>query len=119
MVRSNIEDAKEAADNLFLEIEEDIYVTSVSYPSGVEFHIKTRSDTFLNSPKIIYSVKLKKSHKFATRNNAEKGRRYFEAQTGEELIIKRRYETIKGYRNVKYYYLCLKSRLSKQPCPGQ
>lgn len=86
----------------FYEIEQNVYVCSISYPSGVEYHLKKKIVSECNC---IKKYELTDKHKFRELSNALKAVNYFK-ELGRRFCVKRKYEENKSYLFVKYYYLC-------------
>ena len=89
----------------FQKEEENVYVCTVDYPSGVEYHLRKEHD-IITEEGVIKKYILTPRHKFRTLLNAMKAVSYFRKRRGLRYCVKRRREVKNGYKFVKYYFLC-------------
>jgi hypothetical protein len=104
IVFSDPELALEGGLDYFGKEEENVCVCPVYYPSGVEYHIRKQSE-IMECASVIKTYKLKEKHKFASFSNAIKAIAFFR-KMGKKLCVKKWIEEEKGYKTIKYYYLC-------------
>lgn len=103
MVRATLTNAIVCAKEYFEEIEQSVFVLEVQYPSGIEFHIRPETQTNTNDKRVVYKIELKQDHKFKIKDNALKAMEKFKCTEIKPYI-----EIEKGYKKIKYYYLCSK-----------
>ena len=98
------ENAIEFGNDYFQEIEENVYVCSVTYPSGIEYHLKLEKD-IVSETNCIKKYEITSKKRFNELKNAIKAISYFKKK-GKRMQVKKHFETTGGYKFVKYYYLC-------------
>lgn len=84
--------------------EENVYVCTVEYPSGVEYHLRKEPD-IITEESCIKKYILTPRHRFVTLNNAMKAVKHFRKR-GLRYCVKRKRKEVNGYKFIKYYYLC-------------
>ena len=104
LVYSNPDLAIRQAKEYFSEVEENVYVCPVKYPSGVEYHLKLNKDV-INGCSLITKYELESTHHFKKLPNAMNAISYFR-KMGKRYIIKKKIDDSGPYKEIKYYYLC-------------
>lgn len=87
----------------FKEEEVNVYVCPITFPSGVEYHLKKK---ILPDAECLKRYELTPRFRFQSLQNAINAIGYFKKR-GKKYCVKKKFEFENGYKFVKYHYLCL------------
>jgi len=104
MVYSKYELAINAAQQRVDDLERDLYLCCVNYPSGCEFVLK---DKLPKGFSYIEKIDLPFNHNFRLQKNALREAYKFEAMMGITVKVERKTVKQNGYTRTSHYKLCL------------
>ncbi len=107
-VYTTYELAKDMAEERMNELEQDIFICSVNYPSGKEFILKTYSE-LMSCANWLYMVELPFKHQFNTKGNAVRESKRFAKKMDKEIEVEKITYEENGYNKFSHYTLCLTS----------
>ena len=102
MVYSSYELAIESAQDKVEELECDLYLCEVNHPSGKEYTLKR---SICEGFSYLKYFELPFKHHFVTEKSARKASKVVEKKRGKKIGVRAKYETVKGYKVLLYFYL--------------